>query len=375
MIKRLFVDNFRSLVNFDIELGGLTLLLGPNGSGKTTVLDVVRRLREFVCEEGTTNDLFPASTLTRWQRRDVQVFELTTSEKPGEFTYHLEVEHNMSEQRCRVKWERLLLNGKPLFESRLKDRQLHAQLFRDNLSRGPELLTDWTRSGVGLILPRDDNMLLTGFKDWLGRVLVCRFNPMSMSARSEQETPLLDANATNFVGWLRNATSLDMEFAGRLRPMLEEILAGYNGLSLLPDGEDAKVLKIKFRAGGEPESPNSIYECRFDEISDGQRLLVILYSLLATATVQTTVCLDEPENFLALQEVQPWLNALIDRTQSQDLQAILISHHPELVDALAVGCGRWLDRAGGGPTRCQVVSQDGSGLPVSELVARGWLHG
>jgi hypothetical protein len=300
---------------------------------------------------------------------------LTTSEKPGEFTYHLEVEHNMSEQRCRVKWERLLLNGKPLFESRLKDRQLHAQLFRDNLSRGPELLTDWTRSGVGLILPRDDNMLLTGFKDWLGRVLVCRFNPMSMSARSEQETPLLDANATNFVGWLRNATSLDMEFAGRLRPMLEEILAGYNGLSLLPDGEDAKVLKIKFRAGGEPESPNSIYECRFDEISDGQRLLVILYSLLATATVQTTVCLDEPENFLALQEVQPWLNALIDRTQSQDLQAILISHHPELVDALAVGCGRWLDRAGGGPTRCQVVSQDGSGLPVSELVARGWLHG
>jgi predicted ATPase len=32
MLKRLYVDNYRCLVNFHIELQELTLLVGPNGS-------------------------------------------------------------------------------------------------------------------------------------------------------------------------------------------------------------------------------------------------------------------------------------------------------------------------------------------------------
>ena len=39
MIKRLYIDNFKSLVNFELQLQDLTLLLGPNGVGKTSVLD------------------------------------------------------------------------------------------------------------------------------------------------------------------------------------------------------------------------------------------------------------------------------------------------------------------------------------------------
>jgi predicted ATPase len=374
MLKHLIVDNFRTLVNFNIEFGPLTLLLGPNGAGKTSVFDVIRRLRQFVCDEGSTNELFPTSTLTRWQTRPVQTFELTLCDQEQTYVYGLEIDQDPSQQRCRVQSELLNCNGQRLFASRLDAGQLHAQLYRDNASQGPELLTDWTRSGVARIAPRNDNQLLTRFKKVLSSVHVCRFDPFAMTARSEREASLLDANAANFVSWLRHVTSLDLEFATRLRPILEEVLSGYDGLSLLADGEDAKILKVRFRPAGSQESPASPYECRFDEISDGQRQLIVLYSLLEGANADTTFCLDEPENFLALREVQPWMDALIDRAQSGHCQAILVSHHPQLVDTLALGYGRWLDRTGGGPTRCQNVTNDDTGLPVSELVARGWLH-
>jgi predicted ATPase len=100
----------------------------------------------------------------------------------------------------------------------------------------------------------------------------------------------------------------------------------------------------------------------------------MLYTLLMAVSDECTICIDEPENFLALREINPWLNMLIDKTQTQPCQAILISHHPELIDALAVGSGRWVDRETSAHSRVQGISNDSSGLSVAELVSRGWLH-
>lgn len=42
---RLYMDNFRSLSNFDITLPRLGFLMGANASGKSSVFDVVYKLR------------------------------------------------------------------------------------------------------------------------------------------------------------------------------------------------------------------------------------------------------------------------------------------------------------------------------------------
>jgi energy-coupling factor transporter ATP-binding protein EcfA2 len=375
MLKRMYVDNFRTLVNFDLEFGPLTLLLGPNGSGKTTAFEVVCKLRDFVCEDRTATDLFPTSTLTRWQSSRVQTLEIELGENDDHFTYRLEIQHELQQQKCRVSGEKLLFNGKPLFQSQFERGQLHARLYRDESSAGPEVLVDGTRSGVASIQPRHDNQKITVFKDCMRRVQVSRIEPMLMGARAEKEASSLAWNASNFVEWFRHAASLDLELATRLRPTLTDVLSGFDGLSLIPDGSDAKLLKVKFSASNESgEAVASSYECRFDELSDGQKALFVLYTLLLTSDGQSTLVLDEPENFLALREVQPWLNEILDLTQRGAGQVVLISHHPYLIDALAMGCGRWLDRAAGGPTRVQKISEDGSGLSISELVSRGWLH-
>ena len=69
MLQRLYVDNYKCLVNFDLPLQELSLLLGPNGAGKTSVLDVVHALSRLLSEgiRITDADVFPTRTLTRWQ--------------------------------------------------------------------------------------------------------------------------------------------------------------------------------------------------------------------------------------------------------------------------------------------------------------------
>lgn len=384
MLKRVYASNYRTLINFNIDLGPLTPLLGPNGAGRTTILDVVGLVRDFLHGEPvrsdgkglspTTTELFPDSTRTRWQNVEVQSFEIAVAGKGGEFVYRLEVEHDRFRQRCRTRSEKLAFDGKPLFESRLHDNQLTAQLYRDDGSRGPSQLTDWTRSSLPSIQPRAENQLLTWFKDRMNRLVVTRFNPAVIGARAEAESPTLDCDASNFVAWFRHVANLDLELVAKLRPLLEQAVTGLVGLSLDSDGADAKILKAKFLAGASAEAKNRPFLCRFDELSDGQRVLLMLYTLLATATDDCTICIDEPENFLALREINPWLNLLLERTQIQRCQAVLISHHPELINALAVGSGRWIDRTGDAESRAQTVSEDGSGLSVAELVSRGWLH-
>lgn len=374
MIKRLYASNFRTLVNFEVDFGPLTLLLGPNGSGKTTVFDVLRLVRDFLGGERTATELFATTTLTRWQQVEVQSFEITVAGRGGEFLYRVEVEHERARQRCRVRVEKLTFDGKTLFESQLQDNQLTAQLYKDNGELGPRVLTDWSRSTIASLQPIPENELLTWFKERMNRVVVTRFNPAVIGARAEKENPTLEWNASNFVAWFRHVTSIDLELVGKLRPHLEDVISGLVSLSLVPDGIDAKILQAAFCVGKSPDSKSSSFLCRFDELSDGQRVLLMLYTLLVAAPDECTLCVDEPENFLALREINPWLNMLLDKTQTQPCQAILISHHPELIDALAVGAGRWVDRVADGHSRAQGISNDSSGLSVAELVSRGWLH-
>ncbi|NES24282.1 MAG: ATP-binding protein [Symploca sp. SIO3E6] len=79
MLKRIYIDNFRCLVNFEIKFeDNVSLFLGANGSGKTTVFEVLRKLRKFIIGDSDARVLqvFPKADLTRWETRLIQKFEL-----------------------------------------------------------------------------------------------------------------------------------------------------------------------------------------------------------------------------------------------------------------------------------------------------------
>jgi AAA15 family ATPase/GTPase len=76
MLTRLFIDNFKCFVDFEYKPGQRQLILGGNGSGKSSLMDALFRLRQFLSVGEKAEVLFPASDRTKWNNRLHQTFEL-----------------------------------------------------------------------------------------------------------------------------------------------------------------------------------------------------------------------------------------------------------------------------------------------------------
>ena len=178
----------------------------------------------------------------------------------------------------------------------------------------------------------------------------------------------------DFLSWYRYI-SQDQGLAYQLIETLRDVLPGFDHFRLETHQQVYRSLQVFFDIG----DGQHVFSYAFDELSDGQRMLIMLYTLLhvnqSDAEQQYVLCVDEPENFISLPEIQPWLIELYDRCNEGKLQALLISHHPELLNYLLESPGGyWFERQNNGPTRLKPVQIDSdSGLSISELVARGWL--
>ncbi len=110
-------------------------------------------------------------------------------------------------------------------------------------------------------------------------------------------------------------------------------------------------------------------------LSDGQKALLVLYVLLhGVGRHLPVLCLDEPDNFVSIREIQPFLTELDDLSDETGLQVLLISHSPEVIDYVGASGAILLERPDGGHTRVRSIEVKGA-LRLSELMARGWLPG
>lgn len=283
MIKRIYVDNYKCLVNFELALDELSLLLGPSGVGKTAVLDVVFALRRLLDGDARIADseVFPSRTLTRWQSRDLQVFEIQVLLESETFTYRLEVEHERTTRLARVARERLAAGDETLFECV----QGHVQLYRDNpnggVSKGPEFSTNGRESALARVAPDRNNQRIGRFLDYVRKVLVCGIHPPALKAEAVDESPILDRDAGNFADWYRHSLQEHTNSVLALTNTLTEVLdAGFNGIRLERTGHETRTLMASF----------GDHELRFDEVADGQRALIVLYGLIHLARGQGYTC-------------------------------------------------------------------------------------
>ena len=367
MISRIYVDNFRTLLNFEMKLDQTNLIFGPNGSGKSSVFSVLRRLQQFIKGDCRIDGAFAASDLTRWQDMKLQHFELDVSTVEGVFFYKLVIEHLENGEKCRVKEERLSDSGGLLFERKLDE----VRLFRDNYSEGPSYPFDWTLSALATLQARPDNKKLTAFREQIDSMLIASIVPMLMEKGSQEEASQLDKYMKNFVSWYRRVSQENMGAMFDLFNALKDALPGFASFSFTEAGPDAKALKVLF------DNPNgskskSVYD--FSELSDGQRALIALYTLIySVKNRHLLLFLDEPDNFVSLQEIQPWFHDLMDSCGENFDQAVLISHHPEIINGMGNTRGRWFSRNEDGATRVkESITIEDESLALSEICARGW---
>jgi len=150
---------------------------------------------------------------------------------------------------------------------------------------------------------------------------------------------------------------------------------GFQRLKFSSEEDGVRKLRAEFLAPGKKDAPfrNSV-SYSIAELSEGQRYLIALYMILHFLIDRgDTVFLDEPDNFISLREVQPWLVAAEEAVEDHNGQLILISHHPETLNRWASEYGLRFFREENGHVRTEKfkLGQDGK-LQPAEVIARGW---
>jgi predicted ATPase len=393
MITRFYADNFKCLANVTLEFEPYTVLVGPNGSGKSSVLEALRKITDLVAQRGATETLFPTESLTRWDRRSEQLFELDIRlpmEGQGEevlpegvYHYTLRLSHDRLREKNRIAEEKLIFESKTLYRGWLDTSQaaenggvpsFRAELFKDNGVKGSEVLMDWRLSGISRIAPRTENRLLQRFRRFIAHVVVLSINPASVTAEARREESMVSFNGSDFAAWflyLHNNQALACREAER--KLRENVLPELALFQMESDGS-MQVAKAIYQSSGKDD-----VRLRLDELSAGQRTLVILeHALAVTKAWRSSVIIDEPANFLGLSEIEPLLVRMQNNADEGQAQSILTSHHPVAYDLIAERAGLWLERTPLGSTQvkrvCTVIeSLKDTAIPLSELVARGWV--
>lgn len=367
MLKRIFADNFRALVNFEFRPGQLSLLLGGNGTGKTSVFDVLGKLRDLIVGGRYASDLF-SYTLTRWDRRTVQRFELEVESAAGVYRYALEIEHPVDRNgRPSIRSEAVTLDGDLLY--RFTAGEVH--LFRDDQPEGAVFPFRPEGSFLANVDPAGAPHVtrLAGFKELITRLWVFQPNPFDLeAAASRYDQDFLSRNGRNFASFFKYLNDERPAARTELERRLAEALPRFRNLRFQSIG-DRKFLLAEFEALSSAErSP----EFELLELSEGQRVLAVLYAAVCGLVQPGAVlCFDEPDNFVALSEIQPWLHVLRDTLEERGGQAMIISHHPEVIDYLALDSLWWFERPSGPVIVRRYEPDAASPLKLSELVARG----
>jgi predicted ATPase len=364
MLKRLYIDNFRCFVNFEYKPERKQLLLGANGSGKSSLLDAVELLKNFL--RGVDNP-FLATTRTRWLELPKQVLELEASLDGKTYVYRVE-NHFASEAPVgEVRLERLTVEGERVFEQVGGEVRFFAHK--------PEELASlpWKTTRSSLNLARLSTPEVDRFLTWIFEHVFCiRIDPWpeAMSDTTDGEDALPENELDNLAAWYRHLAQSDFETNVALQRSLSETLDGFVSLQLDAAGASTRVLRANFLQAGKKKFPYPL-----SDLSDGQRCLIALYMVLhfLIAKQDNTVFIDEPDNFVSMREIQPWLLAAEDAVQENKGQLILISHHPEILNHWAQEFGLRFFREENGHVRTEKFKTDRDGLlQPSELIARGW---
>ena len=369
MITRLYANNFRCLVAFEAAFDSFGVLCGPNGAGKSSVFDAIDLVRTLGTGEsvlGSTGEHdIQNLELTYWLDSKVQEFELSLSVDGYAFQYVIHIEQKADFEKPRIIHEKALCDEQVLFNRDLEG--VRFQRYDGNETGFP---LDWRQAALAAIQPRGSIDKLALLQEEVGKLLILRPNPQDIERESRAESRRPNASLSNLNSWYR-ALSQEQEWTDSLRDALKGIWPDFRSFKLVDVGLNAKALQLRFDSGNGGQPTLLLME----QLSDGERGLIGL--CMVRAALETgaarTVFLDEPDNFVGLPELQPWVLSMRELLDEEH-QLILISHHPEILSNAGEANGRYLWRDNHtSPTRIGPLKVP-EGMTAGEAIARGWIR-
>lgn len=372
MLTKVSIHNYNCFVNMEIELPRRLLLVGSNGSGKTSLWEVLVALQELIGRGADVTEVFPTRSLTRWLERGegVQRFAVDVQHGTDTYTYVLLLQHDLVRLTAHIHSEQLLLDGRVLYENKDGEVRIYGDTPRADSKPRTNFPFGRKRSFLPDIEPRPDNTHIMAFRAAIRDLWLIKHSPEQFSPTTAEEAGWLERNGSNFSSWFRGMLADRPELGSLLNEALRPVLPGLQKIAFEKISQRVRELMLQFRANGFD------YWLSASELSDGQRSLLLLHGLLIGAFNRpATAFLDEPEVGLSPHEMQPWLASATAALEENDGQLFVISHHPAVVDYLAPERTLRFSRPGGGPTRIDEVTLEVTGgISVSEWLSRPWVY-
>lgn len=334
MIKRVEINNYKMFRDFTLDLTeSVNLVCGPNGSGKSSLLELMFSLVRFLATHDTSDQVnisvaeaFPFETFCRWAVKqmghDDMTIRIIMGDEQESYDYSLSVRYYFRDNKNKVQEESLthVLNGK-------EDKII---TFSDGII---ELVTDTKRklsfngdcNVSGLITGAMNNSQIREFISMASRLITLHIEPSVTMKDFKSGARTMGIRGERFGAWhFHNYTSWP-ENQSSVTEQCKNFIPGCVSVSCPQSGD---VFRWKARV----KYNSDHFDLELRELSDGQKALFVLYSLLANVPDGSTLIIDEPENYLAPGELQPWLDAVNQAWEERDIQFILITHNPKTLN-------------------------------------------
>lgn len=363
MLKRIYVHNYRTFVNFEWSPPSACVLIGENGSGKSSLLDVLMDLRALLVHGMTVVELNLAAQRTKWLSEPEQKFELELAGEGKTFRYLLTV--HWESERCSIR-ESLHMDNTLVYRSR----DGRVELFDEQgMAEGTTAIPyDRQRSFVSVLESQGRQSPVATFRALVRSIVPFRPDPMRFNEVSKSDANGITMDLSNFVDFYRSRVGQDPEAAVQMMQDLREVLVGFTQIRLESISQEHKELRVRFKFAAKP------HELTWAQLSPGQRLLIALYGVFRLGLSRwNDYVFDEIENYVAPKEIQPFLRKLLDAFAESGKQVIVISHHPESINYLAVDSmwRMWRDKVGGHSRIAKIEPDLAAGETAYDVAKRG----
>lgn len=323
MIRRLYVNNYRCLENFDLPISGRssTLLIGKNGSGKSTVSYALEVLQKIARGTNLVAELVTPKDFSRG-RDDVPMrFEIEVELKGIIYGYEIAFEFPKGFKELRVFEEKLSVGGKSVY-IRESDR---VHLLRKGKDKEANFFINWHLVALPIVQESKDDPL-SAFKQWLARALILSPVPSLIGGESQEETLKPDREVTRLAAWFSGILAHSPSAYSTIDQYLKPLMADLKDIKNPLVGTESRSLTVQF---SDLESSMSL---PFKALSDGEKCFMICALVLAAnESYGPLLCFwDEPDTHLALSEVSHFIMALRSAFKTEG-QFIMTSHNPEAI--------------------------------------------
>ena len=428
MITRVRINGYKSLTNVDIQLRPLTVVIGPNASGKSNLLDALGLLSRMVTS-ATIDDAFdehrgnpleaffvPPGGLDEQMSRDALTFTISVEVELSEaavnaveklvkdmreglpasshkrvverrMRYDLTIEFRTSTGMLRVRDERLVAlrkdgeerKSRNPFIEKVGDR-LHLRMEGQAHPIYHELGLDHTVVSTPLYAPHYPH--ITALREELSRWRFYYFDPAVMRMESPlREVVTLGHQGRDLAGYYHNLRIRNPRQFENMSLTLRMLVPAAEGVNtaVTPEG----LVRLSLDQNGTTYSSHVI--------SDGTLRVLGMLAMLAPGGPSTTIGFEEPENGVHPRRLQLVARLVDNAARQAGKQLIVTTHsaklpdylnHPSYThsdyksDVLLAGC-----RQQGGQTRFEAIDynllfgEQVSERALADVLERGDLGG